>query len=487
MNKRILLFTFILATIFTGCIKEDVLKDLRIDKVAIIVAENQTKSVSITSGNNKYLVKSDDETIATAVLQDDNINISGVKEGETNVVIFDKKNKQKRIIKVTVKKAIVSVESITVNPEKITVKDTNPFTLEVTVLPENATNKSVRFESNNFDVAVVDENGVVTPTGSGQVVISVFTNDGDRQAICKLTVELPLPDGVVIEGGLLRAWPNEAIPDNGRVVIPDNVTEIRKYTFKNADRLKKIVLPDGLEKIGTGAFQYCVNLEEIVIPGSVEHAGSTTFMGCTNLKKAVLKEGVKKIFGPYFQDCTNLIEVSLPSTLEKIPPQAFSNCENLPSITIPKGVSEVSDRAIMACTKLAKINVDEENAVYTSVDGILFSKDKTVLWRCPSGFDAEAYTIPSTVTYIGANAFDVMTKLAEVTIPESVTAIGENAFYNLNNSGALKLIHCKSSTPPDVEGWGGNLGYEGVVKVPAANVDDYKAAKGWKDCTIEAE
>jgi hypothetical protein len=65
--------------------------------------------------------------------------------------------------------------------------------------------------------------------------------------------------------------------------------------------------------------------------------------------------------------------------------------------------------------------------VYSSEDGVLFTKDKTTLLLYPEGRSG-SYTIPSTVTGIALGAFEGCARLTSVTIPDSVTYIGEMAF-----------------------------------------------------------
>jgi len=103
------------------------------------------------------------------------------------------------------------------------------------------------------------------------------------------------------------------------------------------------------------------------------------------------------------------------------------NCTNLTSITLPVERNSYS-LTFKGCTNLTSINVDSGNSVYSSENGVLYSKDKTILLRYPSGKKDRTFTIPNSVTVIGDNAFGGCRSLTSITIPNSVTVIGDNAF-----------------------------------------------------------
>ena len=78
---------------------------------------------------------------------------------------------------------------------------------------------------------------------------------------------------------------------------------------------------------------------------------------------------------------------------------------------------------------IESFEVSKDNPVYTSYNGVLFSKDMTKLILYPFALDAEDFIVPDGVTEICADAFYKKETLATVTIPSSVMQIGENAFF----------------------------------------------------------
>ena len=104
---------------------------------------------------------------------------------------------------------VVSVTGVSLNESSITLDVDKSQTLTATVTPKDATNKKVRWSSDNEAVATVSEDGVVTAVAGGTAVITATTHDGLFTATCTVTVNAPdaaptitadtLPDGKVGE------------------------------------------------------------------------------------------------------------------------------------------------------------------------------------------------------------------------------------------------------------------------------------------------
>lgn len=84
----------------------------------------------------------------------------------------------------------VSVAGVTIS-HKTALLDQIGATLQLgaAIVPENAANQRVSWNSSNESVAVVDESGLVTAVGSGKAVITVTTEDGEKTDQCEVTVE----------------------------------------------------------------------------------------------------------------------------------------------------------------------------------------------------------------------------------------------------------------------------------------------------------
>lgn len=82
----------------------------------------------------------------------------------------------------------VSVTEVGLNKTSTTLIEGETETLVATVMPENATDKSVVWESSNKSAAAVSQEGLVTAVGEGKATITVKTNDGGFSASCEVTV-----------------------------------------------------------------------------------------------------------------------------------------------------------------------------------------------------------------------------------------------------------------------------------------------------------
>lgn len=132
--------------------------------------------------------------------------------------------------------------------------------------------------------------------------------------------------------------------------------------------------------------------------------------------------------------CPNLQSLSLPEGLASIGNNALNGCANLESLYLPASFSSFDELAfdISSPTNVfTSINIAEGNLAYSSVDGVLFSKDKKTLVSCPQG-KSGAYTVPAGVTTIGPNAFGNCSKLTGIVLPEGLQEIGQNAFRLTN-------------------------------------------------------
>ena len=210
--------------------------------------------------------------------------------------------------------------------------------------------------------------------------------------------------------------------------------------------------------------KYCGCITAIDEFGSITKVPANAFYGCGEITSITIPKGATTIGNGAFYNCAQLSSLSIPNTVRSIGDPSHHDIYN--------------DNTFVACQALDNIEVDSGNKNYTSENGVLYSKDKTVLISYPTA--AGAYEIPSGVTIIHKNAF-YGTALTSLTIPSTVTLLG--SLLILGCTG-LANIYILATTPP-------NLGHfslildgssnKPTITVPKGCGETYKTATGWVD------
>jgi hypothetical protein len=263
--------------------------------------------------------------------------------------------------------------------------------------------------------------------------------------VCTNLTSITIPGSVTSIG-------DYAFYDTGltSVTIPGSVTSIGAYDFSGCTSLTNATIDNGVTSIGEHMFYDCIDLTRVTIADSVTNIGAGAFTDCTSLTSVTIPGSVISIGDNAF-DATGLTSVTIPGRVTNIGSSAFGFCTSLTNATIDNGVTSIGEGsfydtgltsatipgsvtnieygAFAACTSLIAITVDSRNSFYSSVNGVLFDKSQSTLVEYPGGL-GRSYTIPGSVTSIGAGAFTDCTSLTSVTIPGSVISIGAGAFFD---------------------------------------------------------
>ena len=222
---------------------------------------------------------------------------------------------------------------------------------------------------------------------------------------------LASPGGVTIDGfsGSVAAVVIPATIDD----VP--VTSIGTAAFASNPIPTSITIPASITNIGVGAFAFCPNLKTIT-------------MGTPNLYYSSVN-GVL-----YNQSLTTLIQYPGGLTGSYVIPDGVTNLvagacagAKLTAVTIVNTVTSIGIGAFSGCASLTTINVVTPNSFYSGSGGVLFNQGQTTLLQAPGGLKGN-YVIPSSVTSIGAGAFQYCSSLTGVTLTTNVTSIGNSAF-----------------------------------------------------------
>lgn len=244
---------------------------------------------------------------------------------------------------------------------------------------------------------------------------------------CEITYKEPFKETETYIGDIVIP---ETVDYNGNVY---KVVGIDNYAFYNCSGLTSINIPKSVTSIGNGAFLYCRGLTSIIIPEGVTSIEDNVFGGCSGLTCVTIPEGVTSIGERAFFWCSSLTSITIPEGVTSIGNGAFSGCRGLTSITIPEGVTSIGNGIFMDCSSLHEITVDDENSYFTSINGVLYSKNVTKIYCHPAGLKETTFTIPKTVSSIEPCAFFGCSSLTNIDIPSSVTTIGDAAFCYCTN------------------------------------------------------
>jgi len=250
-----------------------------------------------------------------------------------------------------------------------------------------------------------------------------------------------------------------------KFTVPAGVTKISKAAFINCKNLETIVFKgNGALALGSdstaatdGAFANCTSLKSIALPDGTTVIGKYTFYNCSSLESADLGASLTTLNVGAFNLCTAIKTITLPKTVTTVGDSAFAMAEstpgslesvifaeggtaeltigktifsynpNLTSVTFPARTSKLAAAAaptnatstvspikelFLGCNKLADINISEdgESKGFSSIDGVLYNADKTVLIYCPSYNDGQlvggvpTLIVPKTVKTVSTGA-----------------------------------------------------------------------------------
>ncbi|MDR0412593.1 MAG: leucine-rich repeat protein [Dysgonamonadaceae bacterium] len=146
----------------------------------------------------------------------------------------------------------------------------------------------------------------------------------------------------------------------------------------------------------------------------------------------------------------------------------FDGCEHITSVTVPKSVTNIVWN-VFGNRGLTAIHVDEANTTYTSVDGILYSKDKTSLITCPRGKTGEVVIDRSTLHVINL-AFQGRTEITSLIIPHSVQTIEAGCLYYMPRLTSVN-VEADNSAYSSANGVLFNKEKTAVVRYPPAKTE----------------
>ncbi|MDY4675560.1 MAG: leucine-rich repeat protein [Candidatus Borkfalkiaceae bacterium] len=284
--------------------------------------------------------------------------IHHVRKGEESHKFKDNictKCKYKKIVE----DKVIDVSSITLNKSELSIRAGESTDFIATVLPDNATDKTVIWSSSSPSVVTV-ENGKVTAIAKGTAIITA--SSGKLSATCAIEV---------VEDFLFTPMGNSYavsayVGEDNVVAVPDTyngkpVTMIGERAFYDCSQITEIILPSSIKEIGVEAFGYCISLAKIEIVACTR-LRDKAFIGCTALTEIYLPDGLVSIGTAPFTECTSLTKVTIESG--SVSNSVFAGNKYVKEIVLCSGVSEIGQNAFKGCSSLESLTiprVDENN------------------------------------------------------------------------------------------------------------------------------
>lgn len=263
--------------------------------------------------------------------------------------------------------------------------------------------------------------------GKGTAVIVVTDNESGEKKSITVNVQASasdIPDGVIIENGVLKKWPCDKIPDDGKVVIPNTVTEIGRRAFFDCSELIAVEIPNSVTIINEQAFSSCKGLTAINIPSTVENIGYEAFSNCNGLTSVIIANGVKKIDDYAFSGCSNISKVVIPNSVKYMGTRVFLDCASLVTVKLSENILSIPHSTFNRCYSLK--NVDFSSRL-TRVEDYAFSECTSLV----------SMTLPNTITYIGNNAFLKSKKFNSITIKATKPPLVAPNSFNYTNLSSV--------------------------------------------------
>lgn len=235
-----------------SCKKEKIefidVTEIRLDKENITMPVGSTYRLTATilpeNATDKTLVwKSDDESVA--IVDKDGLVIA-VKGGfETIISAATPKGDVKAICKVKVEKKVVPVSGITIDKESLKMKVGETYHLTAKVSPEDATDKSVVWKSEDESIATVDQEGLVTAVKGGSKTMITATS-GEFSASCAVTIEedvIPVK-GITLDKEIIEMAVGSSCRLNA-TITPSDATD-KTIIWDSSDETIAIVSSSGV-------------------------------------------------------------------------------------------------------------------------------------------------------------------------------------------------------------------------------------------------
>lgn len=388
---------------------------LTLDKKTLVMKTGDMQVLKATvlpedATNRVINWSSSDSSIAT--VSEDGV-ITAQNAGKVTITASVANENQTVSCAVTVEEAsqpYVAVTALTLDKTTFAMKTGEMQALQATVIPENATNKTVQWSSSDTSVATVTDVGVVKALEVGKVTITATTVDGEFVVSCEITIEMSESDTVNI---------GDEIEDAGMTYKVTSLDSLSVSCIGTTDiTATKVTIPDTVSVNGTD-----YKVEKIV---------KNAFKGNKKLKSVTIGKEVTSIESQAFYNCKSLKEIIFKTKkLTNIGKKAFKGIAKKAKYSYPSAKKSLYKNLVKLSDK------ETVQAMSNGIYRISNVKKKTASFIKPASNKVKKISVVATVTINGTkykvtsianNAFKHNKKITKVIIGENVSTIGKDAF-----------------------------------------------------------
>lgn len=272
-----------------------------------------------------------------------------------------------------------------------------------------------------------------------------ITGTGDMWAHALFYREFPrfYSDGERVDGN----WRQPYYKYVKSIVIGDGITKIDYQEFSGYESVTSVSIADSVKEICWDSFRYCSSLKEIKLPKNLEIIGVDAFNNCTSLEEITIPASVYFIDRVPFRGSENIKSYNVDSSnknftsvngvlydKQKTTIVRYPSSSTATEFTIGKDVKEIYNGAFEGAKNIKKFKVEKGNTNFVTVNGVLYSKDLTRLVAYPpADSSVTEFAVPQSVTSIDLGAFSQSKYLKKVYILPEIKEIKMHTFYNCSN------------------------------------------------------
>ena len=215
-------------------------------------------SLTMTEGDTKFLnatVSPEDATDRSVTWSSDNekvvvVSSTGVlaakAPGRATVTVKTNDGGKTAACSVSVESKVISVDGVSLSDYYLSMTEGDTYALTATVMPEDATDKTVSWSSSDTDVAAVSSEGLVTAKSEGSAEVTVKTNDGGKTEVCYVTVKAKVIPVTGISLNMTSMTVNVGqTMQLSATITPANATD-KTVMWKSSDAAVAYVSQDGV-------------------------------------------------------------------------------------------------------------------------------------------------------------------------------------------------------------------------------------------------